>query len=474
MTPSIGSVVILGGGPAGLWAALGILKRNPGIGVTVIEREEVPGGIASSFEEEGLVWDMGSHRLHPSASAGILDDVRGLLGDDLLTVRRNGRILLGGRFVGFPLKPMEMILRLPLSFKLGVAADVLTSPFRRPSGHDTTFRGILEKGLGRTICRRFYFPYAEKLWGLPLDRLDGEQARRRVSAGTLGRMFRKLLGSSSKQSAGRYFHYPRGGFGRIFSRAAEEIQRLGGSVLLGSRVTGVTAPAEGHRGRVNFSSGGRGSETAADLILSTLPVTVLTELMDPPPPEGIRNAAKELSYRSMVLLFLKLKGRRYTGYDAHYFPGADTGFSRISERRNYEGDVPEGSFTGLCLEVPCWKSSPEWEMDPGTLMDGLVPQMVRTGLPEPSVTACFSRRIEFAYPSYSLGWERHYGALDGWIDTLPGLISLGRQGLFAHDNVHHAMEMGTVAASCVDPGSGWDSESWSAARDRFRSNRVED
>src|SRR4029453_15623742 len=46
----------------------------------------------------------------------------------------------------------------------------------------------LRAGLGPTMCQRFYFPYARKLWGLDPSELAGEQARRRVTAGSAARL----------------------------------------------------------------------------------------------------------------------------------------------------------------------------------------------------------------------------------------------------------------------------------------------
>ncbi len=349
------NVVILGAGPAGLWAAMELLSRFPGIGVTVIEKETVPGGIAASFRENGLVWDLGSHRFHPSASPGVFSSVRDLLGEDLLTRRRMGRIRLGGRFLMFPLKPVDMLLHLSPGFSGGVILDTITSPFRRKAPAEGTFREILEAGLGKTICENFYFPYAEKLWGLSPEKLDGEQARRRVSAASLGKMIRKVAGFSKGAGGGKIFHYPRGGFGTIFQRASETVERLGGRVLLDTRVVSITPPSSGVPGEVATKDG---ELLPADFILSTLPITKIPGMTSPHPPDRVLRAAGSMEYRSMVLCFLKFRVPRFTPFDAHYFPDSDILFSRISERKNYDGgETPEDS-TGLCVEIHAGRAIP--------------------------------------------------------------------------------------------------------------------
>ncbi len=98
--------------------------------MTVIEQNPQVGGNAGSFELDGVHADYGSHRLHPACDPEILADIRSLVGEDLLDRPRNGRIRLKGRWIRFPLRPVDLLLRLPPDFALGTARDMLTSPFR--------------------------------------------------------------------------------------------------------------------------------------------------------------------------------------------------------------------------------------------------------------------------------------------------------------------------------------------------------
>jgi hypothetical protein len=56
---------------------------------------------------------------------------------------------------------------------------------------------------------------------------------------------------------------------------------------------------------------------------------------------------------------------------------------------------------------------------------------------------------------------------------LPDLISYGRQGLFAHDNTHHALFMAYSAVECLD-GMRFDREKWARFREAFKTHVVED
>lgn len=468
-------VVILGAGTAGLWSALTLLERKLDLEVTVIESEPVPGGIAGSFEHNGLMYDYGSHRLHPATRPDILERLREILGDDLLTRPRNGRIWLENRFITFPLKPADLLFHLPPSFSLGVLRDSFLTPFRK--SREDSFESVLIAGLGKTISRRFYFPYAEKLWGLPPDELSTVQARKRISAGSLGSMAGKVLSSLPLVGTSRktgIFHYPVKGFGQLAASIADMIRSLGGRIQYDSRVTGVEAPQGGNPGTVSVISGDGMEMILADFIYSTLPLTELTGMLSPAPPGEVLAAADLISYRSMVLCYLELAQDMYTPFDAHYFPGPEVRFSRMSEPKIYRASrEPEGR-TGLCFEIPCGENDRIWSMSDDSIRELVLKDLSHTALPEPVVSDFTVRRKRNVYPIYGRDYGVHIRTLEAYLSEMSHLITLGRQGLFVHDNTHHTIEMGIAAGKCLNTDLSWDSESWKADRAEFDKHVVVD
>ncbi|GIR36982.1 MAG: hypothetical protein CM15mP49_23670 [Actinomycetota bacterium] len=89
--------------------------------------------MSGSFDVAGLRVDYGSHRLHPSTPPHLLNRISSLLGDDLQTRERNGRIRLYDRWVSFPLRTTNMIRHLPLSFSFNSGLDILQRPFTKRS-----------------------------------------------------------------------------------------------------------------------------------------------------------------------------------------------------------------------------------------------------------------------------------------------------------------------------------------------------
>jgi protoporphyrinogen oxidase len=480
-------IVILGAGPAGLGAAFQ-LRRRAAARATVLEQRNQVGGNAGSFDLAGMRVDYGSHRLHPACDPKILQDIRTLLGNDLLDRPRHGRIRLCGRWIHFPLKPVDLALGLPASFSFGVAADLLKkavngqrsavngqqSAVRLRSSE--TFASVLEKGLGRTICDHFYFPYVQKIWGLKPEELAVTLAQRRISANSLAKMTRKIftaLSASKGDGRGRFF-YPRQGYGQISEAYYRGAQDAGADIRLSARVQSVEI--EGTAVRVAYQDrDGKTSELDADYVWSTIPITVLAKCLKPAVPHEVLQAAEVIRYRAMILIYLVLEQHRFSEFDAHYFPEASIPISRLSEPKNYgDGSGPK-HLTVLCAELPCDPDGPHWQKSDEELGQLVRDALSAAGIPvRATINQIITRRVRQAYPIYERGYETYFNSLDHWLDRIDGLLTFGRQGLFAHDNTHHALYMAYSAVDCLDESGCFNRERWQSFRRIFDSHVVED
>ena len=468
-------VVVLGGGPAGVGAAFQ-LRRLKRARVTLIEANPAVGGNSGSFDHAGQRLDYGSHRLHPACDPAILNDIRTVLGGDLLDRPRHGRIRLRGRWIHFPLKPVDLLLRLDPRFALGTLRDMMRRGQKKSDDaqRPESFASVLQASLGETICSDFYFPYARKIWGAEPEELSAIQARRRVSAGSFAKLLRKLLSAVpgfKPAGSGRFF-YPRRGFGQISEAFADAAAKSGAEIMLGCRVVGVQREGDGWSVRVECGSDTRTMH--ADYLWSTLPITMLARMTTPKPDAQSLAASGDIQYRAMLLVYLTLPVPHFTEFDAHYFPELSVTITRLSEPKNYSAlDEPRNSTT-LCAELPCAPGDAHWEMSDADLGAIVAADLARSGLPLPAApTSVCVKRLRFAYPIYRQGYERAFAALDVWASEQPNMLTFGRQGLFAHDNTHHALRMAYAASDCLGP-DGFDLERWARYRREFEGHVVED
>jgi protoporphyrinogen oxidase len=473
--PGCPRVAILGAGPAGLAAALGLARDKRGQ-VTVIERQESVGGNAGSFQLEGVWCDYGSHRFHPAAGPGVLTEVKALLGDDLLWRPRHGRILLQNRWIHFPLKPLDLILRLPKRFTASLAFDTLRKLLPSAPPAEENFATVLRRGLGATLSENFYYPYVRKLWGVAPTALAPTLAKRRVSGSSvskiLGKILRQVPGLKQKTTGG--FYYPRRGFGSISNRLHEAAAAHGAAFALGAQARGIELE-HGRVRAVSYEKNGESYRQEVDCVWSTLPITLLIQMMSPPPPQAVLEAARRIRFRGMILIYLVLEQAQFTEYDAHYFPELTVPISRLSEPKNYSASLEPRDSTVLCAELPADPGDEHWGLSDEELGKRLCGWLARVGLPvRAPVRKTLTRRLGQAYPVYDRDYEAHFRTMDQWLAGIEGLLTFGRQGLFAHDNTHHAMAMAHAACDCLRSDGSFDRARWAEYRLEFETHVVED
>lgn len=352
-SPRSYAAVILGGGPAGLYLAYRLMALGRLSGpVALVERQAYCGGLARSFEIDGLWFDLGSHRLHPSINPQILADIKSQLGDDLLLRPRNGRICIADRMVKFPLRIGDLTRRLPGWIVAGIIRDLLMKPVTRRSV-DGTFETELLASIGPTLCHNFYFPYARKLWGLEPNQIDAIQAHKRVAANSVVKILRKITHSViGRRLPGQIFYYPRYGFGQLVQALERQVIAMGVEIFTGQTVVAMRPVQKMGWEIVSSVFGGGELRFRAPAVFSTIPAPSLVRLQGDRAPPELQSAAAGLQYRGMIFAYFILAQDRFTPFDAHYFPGENVKFSRLSEPRNYTDRDQPTNLTGLCAEIP--------------------------------------------------------------------------------------------------------------------------
>jgi len=251
------TTAILGGGALGLTVAYRLAQR--GVPVTVIEREQVPGGLAAGFEVAPGQWlEKFYHHLFRTDrhAVGLINELG--LGTDLVWPRPLTVTLRDG--VAHQLDSPASLMRFtPLALRdrvrMGVALAYLRSLPSSGRLEGTTAEAWIRRRMGDAAYDVVWGPLLHGKFGAMADRIAMPWFWARVHHRTA------RLG------------YLRGGFQHLYDRLAERIVEMGGEVRLGTEVNEVRSHARG--GLVVRTTGG---DERVDRVVSTLAVRLTCRL----------------------------------------------------------------------------------------------------------------------------------------------------------------------------------------------------
>src|SRR5438132_13257049 len=155
-----GRVVIIGGGPAGLTAAVELARLS--VPVTVLERYRLVGGISRTETYKGYRFDIGGHRFF--TKIGEVERFwHDVLGADFITRPRISRIFYQGKFYDYPLKAMNALSNLGVLTAMGAVISYGQSQLF-PYPREDTFEEWVSNRFGKKRYQILFQTYTEKLW----------------------------------------------------------------------------------------------------------------------------------------------------------------------------------------------------------------------------------------------------------------------------------------------------------------------
>jgi protoporphyrinogen oxidase len=450
------SVTIIGAGVAGL--TIGYQLSQQGYAVTVVERNDVVGGLARSWHYGDFHFDVGPHRFH-TENPRVADFIRSILKEDAIEISRKSGARMFGKFHEWPLRP-SVLLSMPFSVMIRCALDLVG----KKSMPGESFEADILNKYGPTLYEIFFKPYTEKfLFHSPAE-LHRDWARagvnravidKRASADTLWSLLKTTLLPKPVETT---FLYPPHGVGEFPDRLAAAIAAGGGRVLLGRTVESVEASGD----RIRAITAG-GERIPCERMVWTAPITVLNQHL------GLEGM--DLEFLSTIFYNFEISKPLKRDYQWTYH-GGDEIFSRVSAPTAFAMTTAPAGASGLCVELTCRHGDERW-LHPDRATEAIIADLVRTKTIDArtDITRVHVEAVPETYPIYKLNY---LGELTRNLRTLGqyrNLLLAGRSGRFWYNNMDHSIGQGLTMADKILRGEimseidSGDREFWSSDED---------
>lgn len=517
------SVVIIGGGPAGLTAAWELVKDGGSdmYDVTVLEETQEFGGISRTVKHNGNRMDIGGHRFFskderimdwwkntlPLQGAPSYDDKK--LGREhelepggpdpettdkvMLKRHRVSRIYWNKHFLDYPvslslntLKAMGPKLTLIAGFSY-LKATVHKLP-------EDNLENFYINRFGRKLYSMFFEGYTTKLWGRHPSEISADWGSQRVKGlsimGVLKNAFQKLMpkkrdNAEVETSLIEEFWYPKLGPGQLWETVAENDENAGVNIIKGAKVVSINRENGRIASVVYEDKDGKRTELKADQFISSMPVKDLVEALDEgneQAPEDMKHIAQGLPYRDFVtvgLLVKRLKLKNTTDIptlgnppivpDCWIYvqdPGYKVGRIQIFNNWSpYLVQNPDGTVW-FSLEYFCEEGDKFWNMSDRDATKFAIQEMTRMGLidGEQDVLDSHRERVKKAYPAYFDTYDQMPELIE-YLDSFGNLYCVGRNGQHRYNNMDHSMATAMEAVDNIKTGKTSKNNVWSVNTD---------
>lgn len=429
------NISILGGGPAGLSAAYYAGKCH--LSFTLYEGTSATGGNCRTLRYKDFLYDTGAHRFHDQDKA-VTDEVRKIMGDSLKRIRVPSKIFYKGRFLDFPLSPLNLIKNTGPATCLSIAWEVIRLKVAPPA-EATNFEEYALQTYGKTIADSFLLNYSEKLWGTTCRNLSLHTTGKRLKGLDFKTFLREALRGSNNKTThlDGAFYYPDKGIGQIFENISEVIGKE--NIHTNAKITKILCEED----RIKAIEINNDTTTETDEIISTLPLPLLLNMMDPSPPADILDLASRLKFRHLKLVCFFINKASVTSNATLYFPEREYPFTRAYEPKNRSHFMAPQGKTSLIVEVPYQQDDLHESMNDKELIGLVREQLIKINLiKREDVTDTLVHRISNAYPVMEKGIENTIERLEEYLKKFRNLKLSGRNSKFEYTSIHHMLASG--------------------------------
>ena len=480
-------VLIIGAGPAGLTAAYELLDKSKDYEVIIFEESNAIGGISRTVNYKGNRMDMGGHRffskvpevnqwwekMMPTQGAMPFDDVAldrtstTVPGGpdpektDRVMLRRNrlSRIFFNSKFFDYPISlKWETIKNMGLGTTVVVGFSYVKSMiFKRK---ENSLEDFYINRFGKKLYSMFFENYTENLWGRHPSEISPEWGAQRVKGlsimAVLKDVFGKIFNKKNRKvetSLIEEFAYPKLGPGQLWELTAQDIQSMGGTILMNAKVIGIRKDENNRITGLVYEQDGKQITLEGDLVISSMPVKDLVLGMNDVP-QQYADIARGLPYRDYMtvgVLVPKLKLKNETKIKTLgnivpdnwvYVHDRKVQMGRFQIYNNWSPYMVKEieSHVWIGLEYFCNEGDSMWSMTDGDFAKMAMQEMVTMGLIDSvdEVLDSHVERVKKAYPAYFDTYDQ-MDELRQYLNSIDNLYCVGRNGQHRYNNIDHSM-----------------------------------
>ncbi len=454
MTTNKGHVAILGGGPCGLYAGR-ILSKN-GFQVTIIDKGERPGGLATSNLRGANWFDMGVHMLH-GHDEEILHDIKALMGEDSIEVELNARIRWADGYFRYPLQFQDMIKGIPFIKLCKQVAALLAAQLRYSIFPKTPLNAeeALIQLYGKPLYRFFFENFTHRYWGIHPKQIDAAFIKSKMPKLTAVDVLKKMLSSigfkqkitsDNSALAEETLNYSKTGAEAMTRHIANSIINNGGNVILNAEVTQVITK-QNRITDIIYKKENKTQQIQCDYCISTIPITTLAKAITPSAEAEISTAADKLRYKAIAVYGLLVKKQKCL--EGLYIYYRNRIFHRVGEPKNAGLVVNPPDHSVLIVEMTCEPGDKKWQGD-ASVLEQVYKDLAAEGIcHQQDIVETYINTYTHGYPIYDLGFETHLNKITNFLNGFTNLKIAGRQAEFNYPNMHGAMRRGYTEAQNI-------------------------
>ncbi len=328
--------IIIGAGLTGLSTAYH-LKDN----YVLFEKSLSPGGVASSENVKGFIFDKAGHLLHfqTEYAKKLIETLKNA--NTLSRHKRFSWIFSKDTYTRYPFQVNTYKLP-PSVIKDCLIKMVQAQSSLKAKNMPDNFRDWILENFGEGIARHFMFPYNRKLWQIPLRDIGIDWVDKFIPKAQLGCAIRGAV-SDFKKGFGynKVFYYPDTGGIQTVSDAF--FSKVRDKVFFGRKITGIDL-----KNKALFFS--HGEKIRFNRIISTMPLPELIRMIRDVPP-GIRAEIDNLKHVSVFNLNLGIDRGNISDKHWIYFPEKKYVFYRIGFFSNFSKKASPQGGSSLYTEV---------------------------------------------------------------------------------------------------------------------------